>query len=263
MPAEIANQLAIASRLPAFSALPVWWHTGPMTIGILETGRPPASLCAEWGTYADMVRMMLGRQRKYRTYDVQAGELPAHPTECAAYIITGSSAGVYDDLPWISALLEFLRRARGQAKLVGICFGHQAMAKAFGGEVERSPNGWGLGMHRYEIVEPPPKMVEPLGFAIPAFHRDQVSTLPPGARVLAASKFTPFAVLGYDDDTVSVQGHPEFSPAFSAALIEARRDIFGPLADQALLSLLQPEDGGRAARWLQGFIEGDGLDAPG
>ncbi len=234
-----------------------------MTIGILETGRPPAELVERWGTYVDMVRTMLGTERSYRSYDVQAGELPANPSECTAYVITGSSAGVYDDLPWIAPLLDFIRAARGRAKLVGICFGHQAMAKAFGGEVEKSPKGWGLGMHRYELIEPPPGMVEPLGLAIPAFHQDQVVTLPPGTRVLASSDFTPFAAIGYDDDTVSVQGHPEFTPAFSAALIQARRDVYGALADRALLSLLQPEDGGRAAGWLRTFIDGGGLDAPG
>jgi len=234
-----------------------------MTIGILETGRPPAALRARWGTYDDMIRTMLGRDRTYCSYDVQAGELPADPSECSAYVITGSPAAVYDDLPWIPPFLEFLRNTRGQAKLVGICFGHQAMAKAFGGDVVKSPKGWAVGMHRYEIVEPPPGMREPLAFAIPAFHQDQVVTLPPGARVLAASAFTPFASIGYDDDTVSTQGHPEFSPAFAAALIEAERDLYGPLAGPALLSLLQPEDGGRAANWLRQFIDGGGLDAPG
>ena len=234
-----------------------------MMIGILETGRPPVALRAQWGTYDDMIRTMLGRDREYRSYDVQAGELPAEPTECSAYVITGSAAAVYDDLPWIPPFLDFLREVRGKAKLVGICFGHQAMAKAFGGDVVRSPKGWGVGLHRYEIVEPPPGMREPLAFAIPAFHQDQVVTLPPGSRLLAASEFTPFASIGYDDDTVSVQGHPEFSPAFSAALIEAGRDLYGPLADPALLSLLQPEDGGRAADWLWHFIDGGGLDAPG
>ena len=234
-----------------------------MTIGILEAGRPPAELQAQWGTYVDMVRTMLGPDRTYRSYDVQAGELPAEPGECSAYVITGSSAGVYEDLPWIPPFLDFLRQVRGRAKLVGICFGHQAMAKAFGGEVEKSPKGWGLGMHRYEIVEPPPAMREPAAFAIPAFHQDQVVTLPPGARVLAASPFTPFATIGYDDDTISVQGHPEFTPAFSAALIEARRDVYGPLAGPALLSLWQPSDGGRAADWLRQFIDGGGLDSPG
>ncbi len=232
-----------------------------MTIGILETGRPPMDLRPRWGTYDGMVRTMLGGHRDYRSYDVRHGELPTRPDECAAYVITGSPASVYDDLPWIPPLLDFIRAARGRAKLVGICFGHQAMAKAFGGEVTRSPKGWGIGLHRYEIIEPPPGMREPIGLAIPASHQDQVVSLPPGARVTAASAFTPYAGLAYDDDTVSVQAHPEFTPAFAAALIERLRDLYGAAAaDEALLSLLQPDDCGRAGRWLQDFIDGTGLE---
>ena len=234
-----------------------------MTIGILETGQPPRSLRPAWGSYGDMIRTMLGEHRDYRTYDVQGGELPADPGECTVYVVTGSPASVYDDLPWIGPLLDFLRAVRGRAKLVGICFGHQAMAVAYGGEVIKSPKGWGLGLHRYEIVEPPPAMQEPSAFAIPAFHQDQVVVAPPGARVLAASDFTPFAALGYDDSTVSIQGHPEFTPAFSAALIKARHEVYGPGARPALLSLLQPDDGGRAAAWLRQFVDGGGLDTPG
>ena len=233
-----------------------------MTIGILETGFPPQALQPKWGTYASMIRTMLGEAREYRTYRVYDGELPKDPAECSAYVITGSSAGVYDDLPWIPPLLDFLRAARGHAKMIGICFGHQAMAVAFGGKVVKSPKGWGLGMHRYEIVEPPPSMREPRAIAIPAFHQDQVVTLPPDARVLAASDFTPYASLGYDENTVSVQGHPEFSAHFSAALIEARRDIYGAAATPALLSLIQPNDCGRAAEWLQHFLDDDGKEMP-
>ena len=88
-------------------------------------------------------------------------------------------------------------------------------------------------------------------------------TLPPGARVLAASAFTPIAALGYDDDTVSIQGHPEFTPAFSAALIAAQREVYGAAAAPALLSLLQPDDCGRTANWLRTFLDGGGLDTPG
>ena len=43
-----------------------------------------------------------------------AGALPASPAACSAYVLTGSPAGVYDDLPWIAPLLGFLRQARGQ-----------------------------------------------------------------------------------------------------------------------------------------------------
>jgi GMP synthase-like glutamine amidotransferase len=75
------------------------------------------------------------RSHPYRSYDVQAGEPPADPAECPAYVIIGFPAGVHDDLPWIPPLLDFRRKVRGKAKLVDIGFGHQAMAKAFGGEV--------------------------------------------------------------------------------------------------------------------------------
>ena len=136
------------------------------------------------------------------------------------------------------------------------------MATAFGGEVIKSPKGWGLGIHRYEIVEPPPAMREPRAIAIPTFHQDQVVTLPPGARVLATSEFTPYASLGYDENTVSVQGHPEFSARFSAALIEAEQEIYGAAATPALLSLLQPNDCDRAADWLQHFFDDDGQEMP-
>ncbi len=173
---------------------------------------------------------MLGMQREYRTYDVQNGELPADPGECTAYVITGSSAGVYDDRPWIPTLARL--PARGARP--GQDGRHLLRPPGDGAGVrrrgEKSPKGWGLGLHRYEIVEPPPSMREPSGLAIPAFHQDQVVTLPPGARVLAASEFTPYAAIGYDDDTVSVQGHPEFTPAFSAALIEAQREVYGAAA---------------------------------
>ena len=53
-------------------------------IGILEAGQPPAALQARWGGYAEMVRTLFGRERRYRTYDVQAGEVPADPAEGAA-----------------------------------------------------------------------------------------------------------------------------------------------------------------------------------
>src|SRR3546814_14651521 len=69
------------------------------------------------------------------------------------YVITGSPAGVYDGLPWIMRLIAWLREAKGRTKLVGICFGHQVMAQAFGGNVAKADTGWGIGLHRYDVNE--------------------------------------------------------------------------------------------------------------
>ena len=225
-----------------------------MKIGILETGRPPLGLRAAWGTYADMCRGLLGADRSFQTYDVQRGDLPTVASECHAYIVTGSAAGVYEDRPWIPPLLEFLRQARGRAKLVGICFGHQAMAQAFGGEVIKSPKGWGLGLHRYAVVDPAAGLAG-ADFAIPAFHQDQVVSLPPNAQTVAATEFTPFAALAYGDEAISVQGHPEFSTGFSAALIEAQRTLYGPHAAPALETLRGEADCSRVGTWMQRFVD--------
>ena len=114
-----------------------------MKIAVLETGVPPDPLADEFGSYPDMFARLLGPAYTFETFDVEKGDLPdlaAHD----AYLITGSPAGVYEPLPWIAPLLEFIRSA-SQAKMIGVCFGHQAMAQALGGEVIKSRQGLGRG----------------------------------------------------------------------------------------------------------------------
>ena len=123
-----------------------------MEIGILRTGAPPGDLEGRFGRYDEMFGRLLGPGFELRPYDVAAGELPPSSDAHPAFLITGSAAGVYEPLPWISPLLGFLREAKGKAKLVGICFGHQAMAEAFGGRVEKSERGWAAGLQDYELV---------------------------------------------------------------------------------------------------------------
>ena len=120
-----------------------------------------------------MMQRMLGAGRETVVFDVTAGTLP-EPRDCDAYVLTGSSVGVYDDLPWIPGLTAFLRRARGQAKLVGICFGHQVMAETFGGRVVKSDRGWGIGLQRYDVIERAWWMDQADHVEIPASHQDQV-----------------------------------------------------------------------------------------
>src|SRR5690242_8411872 len=125
-----------------------------MNLAILETGRPPGSLAEEFGDYPAMFTRMLGHGFKTESFDVSAGHLPDRAAH-HAYLITGSPAGVYDRLPWIEPLQQFIRAVDG-AKMVGICFGHQVMAEALGGHVEKSEKGWGAGLHTYTIVRSEP-----------------------------------------------------------------------------------------------------------
>jgi GMP synthase-like glutamine amidotransferase len=224
-----------------------------MTIGILLCGDFPATLQTEFGSYSSMVRKLLG-SRSATVFDVRQRQLPRSISACEAYVITGSSAGVYDDLPWIKDLMAFLRNARGGAKLIGICFGHQVMAQAFGGSVIKSPKGWGIGLHRYELPVRPHWMDDAPAVAAPASHQDQVVTLPSDARVIASSAFTLHAGLDYGD-AISFQFHPEFSRAFAAALIEAKRERYPDLAASAIQSHSQPDDCARVGRWIGCFLD--------
>jgi GMP synthase-like glutamine amidotransferase len=226
-----------------------------MKVAILETGRPPGDLADEFGDYPAMFADLLGEGFEVESFDVQAGQLP-EPAAHQAYLITGSPAGVYDPLPWIAPLQQFIRDAGG-AKMIGICFGHQVMAEALGGHVEKSDKGWGAGLHRYAIVRPEPWIDGAGTIAIPASHQDQVVVQPPDTEVVAASDFTPFAALAWTDRAaISFQFHPEFSPAFAKALIEKRYDAV-PNPDTAIASLDAPNDNSRVAQWIRNFLNGD------
>jgi GMP synthase-like glutamine amidotransferase len=231
-----------------------------MRIAILETGRPPGDLAEQFCDYPAMFRDLLaGPDHSFTTYDVAQGQYPAQDA-FDALVVTGSPAGAYDPLPWIEPLKAFLKASKGKP-MVGVCFGHQIMAEAFGGRVEKSSKGFAIGLHRYCLDHREPWMAdgtdETSDFALPASHQDQVVQAPPHAHVVASSGFTPFAALAYDDQpAISFQGHPEFDPAFAAALIEHRRDRLGAAkADAGVASLSQPNDRLQVGRWIVQFLQ--------
>lgn len=231
-----------------------------MRLGILKTGRPPRPAIERFGTYPDMFMRLLGEDAfDYRVYAVDEGELPDRAEACDAYLITGSSCGVYDPEPWIGPSMEFLRAAKGRAKLVGVCFGHQLMAQAFGGQVVKSPKGWGVGEHEYEVLRRQPWMDDAQSIRLPASHQDQVVALPPGAEIIAGSEFTPMGALAWSDQpAISIQLHPEFDPAYAVALIEHRRGdrYTQEQADAAIHTYGRPDDRARVGRWIKAFLEG-------
>jgi GMP synthase-like glutamine amidotransferase len=227
-----------------------------MEIGILAAGGPPPDLEPRFGAYGAMFARLLGPGFATRVYDVAGGELLPSPEAHPAFLITGSAAGVYEPLPWIAPLLGFLREAKGRTKLVGICFGHQAMAEALGGRVEKSERGWGIGLQDYELWESAPWMGDspPERIAVPVSHQDQIVVPPPGVRILAGNAFTSFGLLEYaDGDAISMQFHPEFGPDYAKALIEHRRGRV-PDPDRAIDSLDRPNDQALVALWIRRFL---------
>ena len=229
-----------------------------MRLGILRTGGPPPELM-QFGSYPDMFRAWLGPDAfDYAEYDVEAGQLPASPEECPAYLVTGSRADAYGDERWVCELRASLVAAKGKARLLGICFGHQVMAQAFGGRVAKADEGWGIGAHTYE-TEADAAFGGGATMTLPASHQDQVVVAPSGAKIVAGSAFSPIGALSYPgQQALSRQLHPEFTCAFAAALVERQRGhgIDDAAADAALASLDQPNDSALAATAARDFLSG-------
>ncbi|WP_444978946.1 glutamine amidotransferase-related protein, partial [Aeromonas caviae] len=120
-----------------------------MRLGILDCDRLDPDLVGDFGpVYSEMFIKgfrALAPELEFRVWSALDGDLPLDLTECDAWLITGSRHDAYSDIPWILALRDWIRRAHdANVKLAGVCFGHQVIAQALGGEVMKSTKGWGL-----------------------------------------------------------------------------------------------------------------------
>jgi GMP synthase-like glutamine amidotransferase len=177
-----------------------------MQIGILQTGMAPDALLDQ-GDYPDMfARLLAGHGFTFRTFKVVEGEFPASVRDCEGWLITGSRHGAYEDHPWIPPLETFIRDSfAAHVPMVGVCFGHQIIAQAMG--------GWAVGATEYDFGDHK--------LTLNAWHRDQVTSVPEGARVVASNDFCTNAALLYDN-AFTVQAHPEFRPEFIDGLMRVR-----------------------------------------
>jgi len=234
-----------------------------MRVGVLETGEPPAGLDEKYGGYGAMFAAMLAPvapEFAFTDHRIFDGAPVPEPDDADAFIVTGSPAGVYEDHAWIPPLEAFIRAAADAKKPnVGICFGHQAMAQAFGGEVTKSSKGWGVGLHVYHVVDAPDWMSPaPQRIACAVSHQDQVIRPPDGARRIAGSNFCLYGALQYaQGPAVSFQMHPEFEHDFAAELLALRADKIGrETADLAGATLRAASDRATMAVWIANFLRG-------
>ncbi|MCB1334061.1 MAG: type 1 glutamine amidotransferase [Roseivivax sp.] len=221
-----------------------------MKIGILQTGHPPTELAPTHGDYPSMFERLLGgRGFTFQTWSVVDGEFPAGPQDADGWLITGSRHGVYEDHPWIAPLEALVRDIIAAGKpLVGICFGHQVIAQALGGQVEKFDQGWCLGPQVYHFPDGDKRLL--------AYHQDQVITPPEGAEVVASSPGCRYAALLYPGKAYTVQPHPEFSPAYLQGLIDTRgRGVLDDtLLDAAEAALAVPPDNPEVAEQIARFL---------
>lgn len=225
-----------------------------MKLGLLVCDHVLEPLQDIAGDYPEMFARWLPAD--WRIYEIRSGEHPADPGECDAYVGTGSKASVYDDEPWIHGYASLVRRLHDSGKpFLGVCFGHQMLGHALGGRVARSERGWGVGVHTFEVYSTEGWMKpETAEFSLLMSCQDQVQELPPGAVVLAGNDHCPVGMFRVDN-MVGVQGHPEFVPAYSAAVLDIREERIGrERTAAARASLHLPLDGNLLRQWAKEFF---------
>ncbi len=221
-----------------------------MLIGILETGLAPDALRGRAGSYPDMFARLLGPHGfAFRTWSVVSMEFPDSVHDAEGWLITGSRHGAYDDLPFIPPLEALIRQAVSESvPVVGICFGHQIVAQALGGRVEKFQGGWAVGPQSYDFEGRTVRLL--------AWHQDQVIEPPAEAEVIATHPFCAYAGLRYGDRALTVQAHPEYDDEFLEGLIETRGRGLVPddRLDAALAGLGQGSDSAAIAARIAAFL---------
>ncbi len=201
---------------------------------------------------------------RVRVIEAHAGApLPARAGGADAVIVTGSPRSVRERAPWMTRAGEWLReQAEGGIPVLGVCFGHQLLAEAYGGVVERNPLGREIGTVRCALT--PAGQGDPLfddlppSFEAQTTHEDEVRALPPGAELLATNGWSRVQAFRLGRNVRAVQFHPEMDAAAMAAVVRAR----GAPGDGGLPALARIRPTPCAERILRNFVEAAGRARP-
>jgi GMP synthase (glutamine-hydrolysing) len=195
------------------------------TFIILKTGHTYPSIAQTFGDFEQWIQA-----------GIDVGSMPiqisdpriedSFPTldKVAGVVVTGSRSMVTDQEPWSEASALWLRRlVENDVPVLGICFGHQLLAHAMGGDVDYHPHGIEIGTVSVKCTEA--AITDELFQGLPAeirvhaVHRQSVRRLPPDAVLLAGNEFEPHHAYRIGRSAWGVQFHPEFSTEVMTAYI--------------------------------------------
>jgi GMP synthase (glutamine-hydrolysing) len=235
----------------------------PPKILVLRAGDTPPNVAADEGQFTGFIRRAAdgaGRgEVSFTELDVRTDAALPDVTAFDGFVMTGSSHSVTERAPWMLRAQAYLRElVERRRPFFGICFGHQMLAEALGGEVRRNPNGREIGTITVDATlagdEDPIFRDLPRPLRVNATHTDAVVTPPPGARHLATSALDPYAAFAVGDTARAVQFHPEFHAAVMRGYVRARAhliDAEGLSHAEILAAVTETPDG---AGILRNFV---------
>ena len=223
-----------------------------MKIGILMCGHAIPEVAEQFGDFDAMFAHLLGGYGfEFQAWNIEEMDFPESTDLCDGWLLTGSKHGAYENLTFIPPLEDFIRSANSKkTPMVGICFGHQIIAKALGGTVEKFEGGWAIGRQEYSF--------DTLGLLhLNAWHQDQVTSLPPDAKPVAHNDFCANAALVYGNHILTIQPHPELTNPIIAEYVRIRREeptYPEDLMTRAMAKTEKPTDEAIAAGEIARFL---------
>jgi len=234
-----------------------------LRIGILKCDQWSGNLAKRYGDIDVQYKQFFdrsGSKVETTTFDCISGKLPTDKKTLDSFdgfVITGSKYSVYEPLPWIQNLLQLIRNFdQDRRKLFGVCFGHQAVAQALGGKVEKIR--WNLS---HEVLKTQESFQKQQNFpkkelSVLCIHRDHVTKVPPNFQVWSTNDRCTVQGLIKDDLTFTIQSHPEFRSEVLRELLETKRDIIEPaLIQDAFKTIEKPTDSDFLAKWVVEFFK--------
>jgi GMP synthase (glutamine-hydrolysing) len=223
---------------------------------ILKTGDTLPAVSERHGDFERWFIETLGTPERFRVVDLPRGALPGDPGDFSGIVITGSPSSMTVPEDWYETGLDFLRRAlAADVPMLGVCFGHQMLAVATGGRVERNPRGREIGTVEVELSAEGTRdpLFAGLGprFAVNATHVDAVTELPPGAVLLAGNEACPVQAFALGPCVRAVQWHPEFGRDIIRGYIESRAALLreeGSVPERLLQVAADTPSGARILR---------------
>ncbi len=232
-----------------------------MHLAVLVTNTDRSDFAARHPRDDEKFRRLIASVRpawQISAFDLPEGRFPAEIAAFDGLVIGGSPASVNDPAAWIARLMRLIVEAHDTGiPMVGACFGHQAIAKALGGEVRPNPSGWVFGAVDTPISLPAPWMPDSARrITLAAAHGEQVTALPPGAQVLGGTAACPIGCYRIGQAVFAIQHHPEITEAFLDGLVREYAPILPPdVAARARDSLDRNLEGPRFAEWMARFFE--------